>query len=63
MKVFFSCPGDDKFQGYSYNFELYYGSETNFAVPDGLPDDLSISEQIVLRMLFGHLDQCHMVIT
>ena len=63
VKVFFSCPGADKFQGYSYDFELYYGKESHFAVPDGLPDDLSISEHIVLRLLEGHLDQGVQVIT
>ena len=63
MKVFFSCPGADKFQGYSYDFELYYGQDSNFAVPDGLPDNLSISERIVIRLLQGHLDQGVQVIT
>ena len=63
VKVFFSCPGADKFQGYSYDFELYYGQDSNFAVPDGLPDNLSISERIVIRLLQGHLDQGVQVIT
>ena len=37
--------------------------KSHFAVPDGPPDDLSISKQIVLRLLEGHLDQGHQVIT
>ena len=63
VKVFFSCPAAEQFQGYSYDFEIYYGHNSNFAVPDELPDELTISEQIVIRLLQGHLDQGCMVIT
>ena len=63
VKVFFSCPAADQFQGYSYDFEIYYGHDSNFAVPDELPDELTISERIVIRLLQGHLDQGHQVIT
>ena len=63
VKVFFSCPAAERFLGYSYDFEIYYGHNSNFAVPDELPDELTISEQIVIRPLQGHLDQGCMVIT
>ena len=34
IKVFFLCPGDPKWQGYSWNFSIYYGANSDFEIPE-----------------------------
>ena len=62
IKVFFTCPGAERWQGYSWNFEVYYGTMSNLDVP-GVPDNLSKSEVIVVKMMQGLLDAGRQVIT
>ena len=62
IKVFVMCPGDGKWQGYSYDFEVYYGEGTNFFTADS-PGNLSKSEEIVVRLLMDLLGQGRHVIT
>ena len=62
IKVFLNCPGDPKYQGYTYDFEVYYGEATNFYTPDN-PGNLSVSEEIVVRLLCDLLDCGRHVVT
>ena len=62
IKVFLNCPGDPKYQGYTYDFEVYYGEATNFYTPDN-PGNLSVSEEIVVKLLCDLLDCGRHVVT
>ena len=59
IKVFITCPGDEKFYGYSYDFQIYYGKQSKFATEKSksASDPLSLSEEIVVAML-GDLIGC-----
>ena len=62
IKIYFTCPGDKDWQGYSYNFALFYGAGSEVEIPsedgwirDVLGDEeLLKSEIVVVKMLDGH---------
>ncbi|CAL4197944.1 unnamed protein product, partial [Meganyctiphanes norvegica] len=54
IKVYFNCPADEKWQGYSWAFEIFYGKESNLAVPPDA-DHLGKSEKAVVHMMLGLL--------
>ena len=56
VKIFFLCPGDPKWQGLSFNFELYYGQNDDLHM-DVAPAGLSKSENIVVYLMEGLLDE------
>ena len=62
IKVFFLCPGHPNWQGYSWDFQVYYGEGTNFYTPDN-PGHLSKSEEIVVKLMSGLLGCGRHVIT
>ena len=62
IKVFFTCPGDTKWQGYCYKFKIYYGKEAEYNVPEA-GAELSKSEVIVIDMMSGLLDCGRHVVT
>ena len=53
IKVFLACPGDKKYYGYSWDFQVYYGKQSNFKTDQSRAADppLSITEEIVVKML------------
>ena len=57
--MFFTCPGDAKFYGYSYDFKIYYGKQSDFKTDKSRAATvpLSKSEEIVVSML-GELIGC-----
>ena len=63
IKVFFLCPGAPDWQGYSYDFEVYYGKDTTtFHTPTG-GEELSKSEQIVIALMQDLLFEGRHVVT
>ena len=62
IKVYFLCPADQKLQGYSWDFEVYYGA-SNYNVADGYGDGLTKSEEIVVYLMRELLDDGRHVIT
>lgn len=44
VKAFVLCPSDKEWQGYSWNFQLYYEKDT-FPVTDSAASRLSVSEK------------------
>ena len=61
IKVFLLCPGDPKWHGYSYDFEVYYGEASDFHTEE-TQGILSKSEEIVVRMLCDLLHVGHHVV-
>ena len=53
IKVFLACPGDKKYYGYSWDFQVYYGKQSNFNTDQSRAADppLSITEEIIVKML------------
>ena len=70
IKIYFVCPGHPDWQGFSWDFEIYYGAGTEYSVdddPDLEEDDprgseLTKSEAIVVYLLQGLLGQDRHVI-
>ena len=70
IKIFFVCPGHPDWQGFSWDFEIYYGAGTEYSVeddPDLEEDDprgseLTKSEAIVVYLMQGLLGQDRHVI-
>ena len=59
IKIFFICPGHPDWQGYSWDFDVYYGSGSEYTIPDdpqtpaGCPkgSDLTKSEAVVVFLM------------
>ena len=70
IKILFVCPGHPDWQGFSWDFEIYYGAGTEYSVdddPDLEEDDprgseLTKSEAIVVYLMQGLLGQDRHVI-
>ncbi|KAK4322994.1 hypothetical protein Pmani_006271 [Petrolisthes manimaculis] len=62
VKVFVLCPSDEEWQGYSWNFHLYYGKDT-YMVEDPNASRLSVSERIVVFLMKDLLNSGRHVIT
>ncbi|XP_066971798.1 piggyBac transposable element-derived protein 4-like [Macrobrachium rosenbergii] len=54
---------DPNWNGYSWNFEVYYGKDTSFSLPDPVAANLSISEIIVVHLMKNLLDKGRHVVT
>lgn len=62
LKIFVLCPSDPNWQGFSWNFELYYG-KNSYQFDDPGAEILSKSEKIVVYMMSGLLDEGRHVVT
>ena len=70
IKIYFVCPGHPEWQGFSWDFGVYYGAGTDYSIPDDVnqrPEDpraseLSKSEVIVVHLMQGLLNQQRHVI-
>ena len=65
IKIFFSCPGDPNWQGYSYKFSIYYGKNSDLRVSCVTePEAASVrkSGRVVLHLMDGMLGQGRHVI-
>ncbi|KAK4315602.1 hypothetical protein Pmani_013191 [Petrolisthes manimaculis] len=62
VKAFVLCPSDEEWQGYSWNFHLYYGKDT-YMVEDPNASRLSVSERIVVFLMKDLLNSGRHVIT
>ena len=61
IKVFVLCPTGKGWDGYSWNFEVYYG-KGNYKNQDPAASNLSVSEDIVVHLMKDLLDHgCHVV--
>ena len=63
IKVFVLCPSDQRWSGFSWNFEVYYGKDTSFDVTDPNASELSKSERVVVHLMRDILDRGHHVVT
>ena len=63
IKVFALCPSDPGWSGYTWNFEVYYGRDSDFTVNDPSASSLSISEKIVVHLMRDLLDSGRHVVT
>ena len=48
--MFFACPGVAQWQGYSWDFQLYYGKGSNFYTPASAAN-LTVSEEVVCKLM------------
>ena len=57
--MFITCLVDQKYYGYSWDFQIYYGKDSDFKTDKtrAAPDPLIKSEEIVVKML-GELIGC-----
>ena len=62
IKVFFLCPGAPDWQGFSYDFEVYYGKDSSMHEIEA-GQTLSKSEQVVLQLMMDLLHAGRHVIT
>ncbi|KAK4323711.1 hypothetical protein Pmani_005613 [Petrolisthes manimaculis] len=62
VKAFVLCPSDEEWQGYSWNFHLYYGKDT-YMIEDPNASRLSVSERIVVFLMKDLLNSGRHVIT
>ena len=51
IKIFFLCPSDPNFSGYSWTFAIYYGKDSDFDSDDPQASHLSKSEQVVVYLM------------
>ncbi|MPC54575.1 hypothetical protein E2C01_048495 [Portunus trituberculatus] len=63
IKVFVLCPSATNWIGYSWNFEVYYGKDSCFSLPDNASMNLSKSEQVVVHLLCDLPDKGQHVVT
>ena len=63
IKIYFLCPSDSSFSGYSWAFEVYYGKDSDFNSDDPDASDLSKSEQVVVYLMRNLLTVGRHVIT
>ena len=64
IKVFVTCPGDHKYYGYSWDFQIYYGKDSDFKTDEtrDAEEPLTKSEDIVVKMLSELLGcGCHVI--
>lgn len=62
IKVFVLCPSGENWNGYSWNFDIYYG-KSSFKIDDPAAAHLSVSEDIVVHLMKDLLDQGRHVVT
>ena len=62
IKVFVLCPSGKRWDGYSWNYEIYYG-KSSFKIDDPAASHLSVSEDIVVYLMKDLLDQGRHVVT
>ena len=51
IKIFFLCPSDPSFDGYSWTFEIYYGADSDFNSDDPEASELTKSELVVVHLM------------
>ncbi|KAK4325008.1 hypothetical protein Pmani_004390 [Petrolisthes manimaculis] len=62
VKAFVLCPSDEEWQGYSWNFHLYYGNDT-YMIEHPNASRLSVSGRIVVFLMKDLLNSGRHVIT
>ncbi|KAK3869539.1 hypothetical protein Pcinc_025158 [Petrolisthes cinctipes] len=62
VKVFVLCPSGERWDGYSWNYALYY-DKSNFKIDDPNASQLTVSEDIVVYLMKDLLDQGRHIIT
>ena len=63
IKAFVLSPSASLWSGYSWNFEVYYGKDTDISFDDPNASHLSISEIIVCHLMKDLLDSGRQVVT
>lgn len=62
IKAFMLCPSDKTWNGYSWNFVIYYGKDS-FTPDEPLASALSLSERIVVYIMKDLIDEGRQVFT
>lgn len=62
LKVFVLCPSDKSWNGYSWNFIVYYGKDSA-ALDDPPASALSVSERIIVHIMKDLIEEGRQVFT